>query len=86
MRIVRVFVRILPIWYCTRQAYSRRAQAFESLDRLEDAVADLDAILKIDPTVAPAREKHARLSAIVLERQEKLKAEMMGASHVPWSR
>ncbi len=81
----------------------RRAEAYEKLDQLEEALKgrtmllsvfevklmgfscdlfvgnslDLDAVLKIDPTIQPAVKSHARLKKIVEERQEKMKAEML---------
>ncbi|CAH0489056.1 unnamed protein product [Peronospora farinosa] len=59
------------------KALLRRAEAFEKLDKLEEAVADFDAVLKIDPTVRTAAQGRERLQKIVHERQEKMKAEMM---------
>ncbi|KAF4136398.1 Tetratricopeptide repeat [Phytophthora infestans] len=59
------------------KALLRRAEAFEKLDKLEEALADYDAVLKIDPTVRTAVKSHERLQKIVHERQEKMKAEML---------
>ncbi|CAI5724911.1 unnamed protein product [Peronospora destructor] len=59
------------------KALLRRAEAFEKLDKLEEALADYDAVLKIDPTVRTAVQGRERLQKIVHERQEKMKAEMM---------
>ena len=59
------------------KALLRRAEALEKLDKLEEALADFDAVLKIDPTVRAAVQGHDRLQKIVHERQEKMKAEMM---------
>ncbi|KAK1934331.1 Tetratricopeptide repeat protein 1 [Phytophthora citrophthora] len=59
------------------KALLRRAEALEKLDKLEEALADYDAVLKIDPTVRTAVKGHERLQKIVHERQEKMKAEMM---------
>ncbi|KAG7401664.1 cytochrome c oxidase subunit 1 [Phytophthora boehmeriae] len=59
------------------KALLRRAEALEKLDRLEEALADYDAVLKIDPTVQTAVKGHDKLQKIVHERQEKMKAEMM---------
>ena len=47
------------------------------MDKLEEAVADYDAVLKIDVTVPAAVKGHDRLKKIVQERQEKMKAEML---------
>ncbi|KUF93679.1 Radial spoke head protein 4 A [Phytophthora nicotianae] len=59
------------------KALLRRAEALEKLDRLEEALADYDTVLKIDPTVRTAVKGHERLQKIVHERQEKMKAEML---------
>ncbi|CAI5746068.1 unnamed protein product [Peronospora destructor] len=59
------------------KALLRRAEAFEKLDKLEEALADYDAVLKIDRTVRTAVQGRERLQNIVHERQEKMKAEMM---------
>ncbi|GMF30034.1 unnamed protein product [Phytophthora lilii] len=59
------------------KALLRRAEALEKLDKLEEALADYDAVLKIDPTVRTAVKGHERLQKIVHERQEKMKAEML---------
>ncbi|KAI9920871.1 hypothetical protein PsorP6_001752 [Peronosclerospora sorghi] len=59
------------------KAFLRRAEAFEKLDKLEEALADYDAVLKIDPTVRAAVVGHERLQKLVHERQEKMKAEML---------
>lgn len=62
-------------WYS--QALIRRAEAYEKLDKLEEALRDYDAVLKIDPTIRPAVAAHARIKTVVDERQEKMKAEML---------
>ncbi|CAH0519061.1 unnamed protein product [Peronospora belbahrii] len=59
------------------KALLRRAEAFEKLDKLEEALADYDAVLKIDSTVRSAVQGHERLQKIVHEHQEKMKAEMI---------
>lgn len=41
------------------------------------STSDYDAVLKIDPTIRPAVTAHARVKAVVEERQEKMKAEML---------
>lgn len=41
------------------------------------ATVDYDAVLKIDPTIRPVVAAHARVKAVVEERQEKMKAEML---------
>lgn len=60
------------------KAFLRRAEALEKMDKLEEALADYDAVLKIDPTVPSAVKNRERLQKIVHERQEKMKAEMLG--------
>ncbi|CEG42711.1 TPR repeat-containing protein [Plasmopara halstedii] len=59
------------------KALLRRAEAYEKMDKLEEALADYNAILKIDPTVPTAVKNHERLQKVVHERQEKMKAEML---------
>ncbi|KDO16803.1 hypothetical protein SPRG_15594 [Saprolegnia parasitica CBS 223.65] len=59
------------------KAFLRRAQAYEKLDKLEEALKDVKSVLEIDPTIASARDSEKRLSALVTERQEKMKAEML---------
>ena len=60
------------------KALMRRAQAKEQLDQLEDALADIKAVLEIDPTVLAAVQAQQRLSTAVKEKQEKMKEEMLG--------
>ncbi|GAB9462563.1 hypothetical protein Gpo141_00000051 [Globisporangium polare] len=59
------------------KALIRRAEAYEKLDKLDEALRDYDAVLKIDPTIRPAVAAHARIKKVVDERQEKMKAEML---------
>lgn len=59
------------------QALLRRAEAYEKADKLEEALADLDAVLKVDPSVRPAIKSRARIAPVVEERREKMKAEML---------
>ncbi|KAL4176327.1 hypothetical protein KRP22_001279 [Phytophthora ramorum] len=68
---------LLRLGRTEESALLRRAEALEKLDKLEEALADYDAVLKIDPTVSTAVKGHERLQKIVHERQEKMKAEMM---------
>lgn len=59
------------------KALLRRAEAYEKVDKLEEALADYDAVLKLDPNVRTAAAGHARLVGVVEERREKMKAEML---------
>ncbi|OQR81328.1 hypothetical protein THRCLA_11825 [Thraustotheca clavata] len=59
------------------KAYLRRAQAYEKLDKLEEALKDVKSVLEIDPKIQSAIDSEKRLTAIVTERQEKMKAEML---------
>ncbi|DAZ98603.1 TPA: hypothetical protein N0F65_001022 [Lagenidium giganteum] len=59
------------------KALTRRAEAYEKLDRLEEALKDYDAVLAIDPTIQPVVKAQRRVKAVVDERHEKMKAEMM---------
>lgn len=65
----------------TAQALLRRAQLNEKLDNLDDALRDLNSSLEIDPSLHSARRDAHRLDSIVKERNEKLKAEMLGEKH-----
>lgn len=60
------------------KALMRRAAAHEALDRLEDALADYNAVLAIEPRMPQAAAKAASVGAVIKERQEKLKEEMLG--------
>lgn len=64
------------------KALMRRSQAYERQDKLEEALADVNAVLEVDPTVALARRKAQDLERRVKEKQEKMKEEMMGT----WAR
>ncbi|KAJ0394316.1 hypothetical protein P43SY_004199 [Pythium insidiosum] len=59
------------------KALLRRAEAFEKLDKLDEALKDYEAVLKIDPTIRTAVKSHERVKKAVDERNEKMKAEMM---------
>eukprot|EP00823_Brevimastigomonas_motovehiculus_P007603 TRINITY_DN66_c0_g1_i1.p1 TRINITY_DN66_c0_g1~~TRINITY_DN66_c0_g1_i1.p1 ORF type:complete len:271 (+),score=98.61 TRINITY_DN66_c0_g1_i1:73-885(+) len=56
----------------------RRAQAFEALDKVPEALEDWKSVLKIEPTRYEAQEKVRKLGAEAEKRQEKMKTEMMG--------
>jgi len=60
------------------KALMRRAQAFERLDKLEDALSDYKAVLAIDPTNRVARGKVPGLEKECAVRMEKLKEETLG--------
>ncbi|DAZ98238.1 TPA: hypothetical protein N0F65_011706 [Lagenidium giganteum] len=55
------------------KALTRRAEAYKKIHRLEKALEDYDAVLAIDPTF----QQQSRMKAVVDERHEKMKAEMM---------
>ncbi|RHY18658.1 hypothetical protein DYB25_002654 [Aphanomyces astaci] len=59
------------------KAYMRRSQAYEKLDKMDEALQDVKAVLEIDATIPSAIDAEKRLSAVVAERQEKMKAEML---------
>lgn len=56
----------------------RRAQAYEKQDDLDSALKDWTQVVEIDPTIFQARSEQLRLDAIVKERNEKMKDEMLG--------
>ncbi|XP_057307670.1 tetratricopeptide repeat protein 1-like [Hydractinia symbiolongicarpus] len=58
------------------KARLRRAQMFEAVDRLEDALQDYKEILTYDKSCQQAGEAALRLPEQINERNEKLKAEM----------
>ncbi|CAI5998768.1 unnamed protein product [Closterium sp. NIES-64] len=59
------------------KAIMRRAQAWEKLDKLEEALGDYKKVLEVDKTNTQARSSARRLEPIVEERREKLKEEML---------
>ncbi|CAI5984870.1 unnamed protein product [Closterium sp. NIES-65] len=59
------------------KAIMRRAQAWEKLDKLEEALGDYKKVLEVDKTNTQARSPARRLEPIVEERREKLKEEML---------
>jgi tetratricopeptide (TPR) repeat protein len=60
------------------KAYLRRSAAYEALDDLEHALADMQKAKELDPGCAAAAAAVARLEPVVAERREKMKDEMMG--------
>eukprot|EP01137_Pigoraptor_chileana_P016543 Opistho-2@73464 len=60
------------------KARVRRGHAYEKLDKLEEALADFNLVLEADPGNYVARDATRRLPPLITEKQEKLKAEMIG--------
>ncbi|KAM8763472.1 tetratricopeptide repeat protein 1 [Rhynchonycteris naso] len=60
------------------RALLRRAELYESTDKLDEALEDYKAVLERDPSVPQAREACARLPKQIEERNERLKEEMLG--------
>jgi len=48
------------------------------MDRLDEALKDIEKVLEIDPSLKSAIQSKVRLSKEIHERQEKMKEEMMG--------
>jgi len=59
------------------KAIQRRAELYESTDKLDEALKDFQAVLALDPSHAEARRAVLRLPPLIEERNEKMKAEMM---------
>jgi len=59
------------------KALLRRAEIYEETDKLDEALNDYQAVLKIDPRHVSANRAVRSLPARIEERNEKLKAEMM---------
>lgn len=62
------------------QAVLRRAELYEKTEKLDEALADYQKTLELDPHVHQARAACLRLPKQIEERNEKLKAEMLGRS------
>jgi hypothetical protein len=60
------------------QVTLRRAIANEKLDHFEEALADFNAVLELEPDNDFARSSAQRLQPIVDAQREKLKEDMMG--------
>lgn len=60
------------------KAFMRRAQAYEALEKYEDALEDYKKALELDPSLVAARQAMMYLPEKIKEQQEKLKAEMLG--------
>lgn len=59
------------------KALLRRAEIYEETDKLDEALADYQKVLQVDPQHLEANRAVRRLPAKIEERNEKLKAEMM---------
>lgn len=60
------------------RALLRRAQLYEQTDKLDEALADYQKVLTLDPSVQEAQRAAIRLPPLIAERNEKMKEEMMG--------
>lgn len=60
------------------RAYLRRAKLYEETDKLDECLEDYKKVLEFDPGQPEARSAVIRLPPIINERNEKLKAEMLG--------
>ncbi|XP_029798788.1 tetratricopeptide repeat protein 1 [Suricata suricatta] len=60
------------------RAILRRAELYEKTDKLDEALEDYKSILEKDPSIHQAREACMRLPKEIEERNERLKAEMLG--------
>jgi len=60
------------------KALGRRAQAYEKLDKLTEAVADAKAIAELDATSRAAKTNVERLEKLEAEKLEREKEEMLG--------
>ncbi|XP_011864928.1 PREDICTED: tetratricopeptide repeat protein 1 [Vollenhovia emeryi] len=60
------------------KAYIRRAQLYEETDKLDEALEDFKKVLTFDSSHTEANYAVRRLPPLINERNEKLKAEMLG--------
>ncbi|XP_068958571.1 tetratricopeptide repeat protein 1 [Petaurus breviceps papuanus] len=60
------------------RAILRRAELYEKTDKLDEALEDYKSVLEKDPSIYQAGEACMRLPKQIEERNEKLKAEMLG--------
>ncbi|KAI4485428.1 PREDICTED: tetratricopeptide repeat protein 1 [Polistes canadensis] len=60
------------------KAYIRRAQLYEEVDKLDEALEDYKKILTFDSSHSEANYAVRRLPPLINERNEKLKTEMLG--------
>ena len=71
---MKVFLTIILIL----QGYIRRYQSYMKVDKLDDALADLDKVLELSPDAYSYIQKRKELAKKIDERNEKLKEEMIG--------
>lgn len=60
------------------KAYVRRAQLYEETEKFDEALEDYKKVLTFDPAHTEANYAVRRLPPLIQERNEKLKAEMLG--------
>lgn len=60
------------------KALVRRATLYEEADKLDESMEDFKKILELDPSNEEAKAAKVRLAKKILERNERLKEEMMG--------
>ncbi|KAK6185572.1 hypothetical protein SNE40_007776 [Patella caerulea] len=60
------------------KAVLRRAELYEKIDKLDEALADYQKAVELDPTQNKARITAMRLADQIKDRNEKMKAEMLG--------
>ncbi|XP_066149830.1 tetratricopeptide repeat protein 1 [Euwallacea fornicatus] len=60
------------------KAYLRRAKLYEESDKLDESLADYNKVLEFNPRSPEAIAAQHRLCALINERNEKLKTEMLG--------
>lgn len=72
-------IRFEPFnFFCYSSAVYRRAALYEETDKLDECMADYSKIVELDPSSIEARTHITRLKPIIDERNERMKAEMMG--------
>lgn len=72
-------IRFEPFnFFCYSSAVYRRAALYEETDKLDECMADYSKIAELDPSSIEARTHITRLKPIIDERNERMKAEMMG--------
>lgn len=71
---IKVRLALLP----SPKAYARRASAYLATEKLDECLADYDKILELDADNTQYKQKRKQLAKQIDERNEKLKAEMIG--------